>query len=86
MSREITLSAEQNIIIETREEVTLPVTALYIEWIMDYSNAAVARVSFGDPTGRTLDLVLWEGADYVNIGQWTDQQAIDRVKELLNVT
>lgn len=86
MSREITLSTEQNITIETREEVVMPVTALYIEWIMDYSSAAVARVSFGDPAGRTIDLTLWEGDDYVNIGQWTDQQAMDRIKELLNVT
>jgi hypothetical protein len=86
MAREITLAGIQNITVTTKEEVTIPTDVVYIEWIIDYSNLAVARVSFGNQSGRTADLILWEGDDYINIGQWTDQQAMDRVKELLNVT
>lgn len=49
-----------------------------------------------DPNARTVvanvtievlgprSLVLWSGDDYTSIGQWTDAQACDRIKELLN--
>ena len=28
-------------------------------------------------------LVLWEGNDYTNIGNWTQEQAEDKIKELI---
>jgi hypothetical protein len=31
----------------------------------------------------TKSLILWEGAEYDKIGQWTDEQAEARIKELL---
>lgn len=31
----------------------------------------------------TKSLILWEGAEYDKIGQWTDEQAEQRIKELL---
>ncbi len=86
MAREITLTGTQNITIEVKEEVVISTETVYVEWIMDYADRAIARVAFSNPPMYLKDLTLWEGDDYVNIGQWTDQQAMDRIKELLNVT
>jgi hypothetical protein len=36
--------------------------------------------------GYSKTLVLWEGQDYINIGEWTDLDVELRIKELLNVT
>lgn len=30
-------------------------------------------------------LILWEGNEYDNIGQWTDQDVIDRINEMFNI-
>lgn len=29
-------------------------------------------------------LIIWEGIEYDNAGQWTDQDVIDRINELYN--
>ncbi|CAB4159128.1 hypothetical protein UFOVP699_65 [uncultured Caudovirales phage] len=86
MAREITLTGIQDITLEVKEEVTISTEIIYVEWIMDFADRAIARVAFNDPSRYLRDLTLWEGDDYVSIGQWTDQQAMDRIKELLNVT
>lgn len=86
MAREILLTGPQDVTVVTQEAVTVTTDTVYIEFIMDFPTYALAKVSFGTPDGYTRDLILWSGDDYVNIGQWTDQQAIDRVKELLNVS
>jgi len=30
-------------------------------------------------------LTLWQGDDYDQIGDWTEEQAIDRIKEILTI-
>lgn len=42
---------------------------------------SMAIDEFGNPIKRIL--VLWEGEAYDAIGQWTDEQAEQRIKELL---
>ncbi len=42
---------------------------------------SMAIDEFGNPIKRIL--VLWEGEAYDAIGQWTDEQAEARIKELL---
>jgi hypothetical protein len=86
MGREINLTGPQDVTVVTREEVAISTDVVYIDYIMDYPTYAVAVLSFGHPLGYTRKLTLWSGEEYANIGQWTDQQAMDRVKELLNVT
>lgn len=41
----------------------------------------MAYDELGNPIKRIL--VLWEGESYDAIGQWTDEQAEQRIKELL---
>lgn len=41
----------------------------------------LASDEFGNPITKTL--VLWENEGYDAIGQWTDEQAEARIKELL---
>lgn len=41
----------------------------------------MAYDELGNPINRIL--VLWEGEEYDAIGQWTDEQAEARIKELL---
>ena len=42
---------------------------------------SMAIDEFGNPIKQIL--VLWEGAEYDEVGQWTDEQAEQRIKELL---
>ena len=42
---------------------------------------SMAIDELGNPIKRIL--VLWEGEAYDAIGQWTDEQAEERIKELL---
>lgn len=44
----------------------------------------IVGVINGQNVYRTL--TLWTGAEYVAIGQWTDTDAANRVKELLSQT
>lgn len=32
---------------------------------------------------RTISIILWDGDAYKNIGQWTDTDVVNRLKELL---
>jgi len=32
----------------------------------------------------SLNMTLWSGQDYINIGNWTNDQAISRITSLLN--
>lgn len=49
--------------------------------VVDDSNAKTVTAFVSGPVGR---VVLWEGKTYDDIGQWTDQNVIDRLKEIFN--
>lgn len=86
MAKEIQLSTEQSIVVITREETTLLTNKISVDSITDDGNRVVSRISFFSSTGLTRLLTLWEGQDYINIGDWTDLDVENRIKELLNVT
>jgi hypothetical protein len=86
MAREIILNGSQNVVVVTREETTLLTDKISIDTVSDDGNKVVVRLSFFNSTGLTRLLTLWEGQDYVNIGNWTDDDVNNRIKELLNVT
>lgn len=64
----------------TRPEESKKVTSVTIGQIMDnYRNKTV--------TAHSVELgmiVLWSGAAYDAIGQWTDQDVENRINELIN--
>jgi hypothetical protein len=86
MGREIQLNSEQKVVVITREETAISTDKISIDSITDDGEKVIARLSFFSSTGLTRLLVLWEGQDYNNIGNWTDDDVKNRVKELLNVT
>jgi len=74
---EVDLGQEVNVV--TRPVETRTVETVTIERMVDIP--ADKRVLVY--TNEIGELVLWEGADYDAIGQWTDQDVINRVKALL---
>jgi hypothetical protein len=85
MAREIILQNPSSIVIVTREEISLTTDKISVDELTDDGISVTARVSFFSETGLTKLLTLWSGEDYINIGQWTDNDVINRIKELLKV-
>lgn len=56
-------------------------TTLHATW-MDDGTKVVAQVE-EIPLTTVKPVTLWEGQDYINIGQWTDAQAKARLLEVL---
>jgi hypothetical protein len=86
MAKEIQLNGTQNVTVVTREEVIIETDKVNIISITDDGKKVYCKVSFFHTSGLKRDLILWEGQDYNNIGNWTDDDVENRVKELLNVT
>ena len=86
MAKEIQLNGTQNVTVVTREEVIIEANRINIISITDDGKKVYCKVSFFHTSGLKRDLILWEGQDYNNIGNWTDDDVENRVKELLNVT
>lgn len=74
---EVDLGQEVNIV--TRPVETKTIEAVTIKRMVDMPASKRVLVH----THEIGELVLWEGAEYDAIGQWTDQDVIDRVKVLL---
>jgi hypothetical protein len=86
MARQLNLSSTQQVVVVKREEETLDTDKISIDKVVDNGYMVSARISFFSSTGLSRELVLWEGQDYINIGQWTDSDVDTRIKELLNVS
>jgi hypothetical protein len=85
MARELNLAAVNSIAVITREEVMVDTDKISIDILTDNGQSVTARISFFNSNGYSKTLVLWEGQDYSNIGEWTDLDVDLRIKELLNV-
>jgi hypothetical protein len=86
MARELLLGGPQNVTIITREEVVVQTDKISIDLIWDDGSSVVVKISFFNPSGVTKEMVLWSGDDYINIGQWTDNDIDNRIKQLLNLS
>lgn len=81
MAREITLTAPQKVEVKAAE--TAEVSALNLNFVADYGDKVEAQVIY--PTG-TKNYVLWDSKKtptYAEIGQWTDEDVDNRLKELI---
>ena len=85
MARELNLTTVSSIAVITREEVLVDTDRISIDILSDNGQSVTARISFFNSNGYSKTLVLWEGQDYINIGEWTDLDVDLRIKELLNV-
>ena len=64
-----------------RESVLIETDTVTINQVTDNYTSVIALLSFGN--GKTKEIILWEGKDYEAIGQWTDEDVTNRLKELL---
>lgn len=85
MAREIILNQEEEIVIITREETIINTDKISVDLVSDDGSTVTARISFFNTNGYTKTLTLWGGESYAQIGQWTDQDVDNRIKELLNL-
>lgn len=85
MARTINLSQEENVTIVTREEEIVTTDKISVDNVNDDGQSVVARISFFNTMGYIKTLILWEGQEYINIGQWTDSDVDVRIKQLLNL-
>ena len=85
MARTINLSQEENVTIVTREEEIVTTDKISVDNVNDDGQSVVARISFFNSRGYTKTLILWNGQEYINIGQWTDSDVDARIKQLLNL-
>ena len=85
MARELNLTTVNSIAVITKEEVMVDTDRISIDILSDNGQSVTARISFFNSNGYSKTLVLWEGQDYINIGEWTDLDVDLRIKELLNV-
>jgi hypothetical protein len=85
MARQLNLTSTKKVIIITREEVSIDTDRISIDSIIDTGNSVISKVSFFNENGYTKELILWEGQDYINIGDWVDSDINSRIIELLNL-
>jgi hypothetical protein len=77
----INLNTEKNfIVIQEKKILTSSVTVFEIK-DMPLSKKVIAYIKLGN-TNNSKQLILWEGQEYDNIGQWTDLDAHNRIKFL----
>ena len=76
---EIKLSTPKKIIVQ--EEVSVNEQIIKVLSVTDTYSSVVAVVRLGSL--QPNELILWEGQDYINIGQWTDTDVQKRILELI---
>lgn len=73
------------ILLETPKEIVkVPeqrhtITQINIDKMVDIPEQRVVRVFIKE---TFQPITLWEGDDYTNIGQWTDQDVADRLRQI----
>lgn len=64
------------------QSVSIDTNQISVPSINDTGEAVHANVIVGE---YNIAITLWGGEDYVSIGQWTEEQAADRIRQVLNV-
>lgn len=79
---EVLLKSKKDISIV--DAVKINTDKVTINQVTDNYTSVIALISFGDGiTGKTKSIILWEDAAYEAIGQWTDTDVTNRLKEIL---
>lgn len=79
-------------VLELKEEKTLTTVVTdttvvkTLEYIFtDYGDSVVANITLNNNKNNVITKVLWENQDYINIGQYTDEDIENKIFELLNI-
>lgn len=80
MSRLLNIGTTQKIILQ--EEVSVTTDTVSIDSVIDDGQSVTANVSFGI-SNSNKQLMLWNGTDYTNIGEWTTTDVNNRITQLL---
>lgn len=75
----ITLNAPKTITVKTAKTIT--VTTLTLERVIDLPAKKIVKAWIKE---LNAPVVLWEGAAYDSIGQWTDSDVTARLNALYN--
>ncbi len=86
MAREIDLNPPKSITLITREEKVITADKISVNTVTDDGFSVYANISFDVDPGYIKTLVLWTGQDYISIGQWTDSDVDNRIKQILNIS
>jgi hypothetical protein len=89
----IQFTAATEITISPAQTVTIPEKIINVPANTKTLNEITIKLMVDDPikkqvTARTNELgnfILWQNEEYDAIGQWTDQDVIDRIKEIYNI-
>ena len=85
MARELILTSTTRVVIVTKEEIGIDTDKISIDSVIDNGNSVITKISFFNQNGYTKELLLWEGQDYINIGDWIDSDVNSRIIELLGL-
>jgi hypothetical protein len=76
---EITLTKPKEIVVFAERKKTI--TKVEINEVVDNSKTKTITAK----TNEFGSVVLWKGADYDTIGQWTDTDVINKIKEIYSL-
>lgn len=79
---EINLGSEKTIIVKPIEKTD--VTIINLLGIFDMPDNKTVKAYIKLDENHQIDIILWEGDDYDLIKDWTKQDVIARIKELLS--
>jgi hypothetical protein len=82
--QELTLSEVKKVQIKQPEFIYADSVVIMVA--KDYGNRVEAELLLKNSiTGNShnVELTLWDGQDYIDIGVWTDQDVINRVEKLI---
>lgn len=75
----------KTLLIQKKEEQTESITKIVRESFTEGRESVTALFSFGLSSGFTKSITLWEGAEIGQIGQYTDEDIMNRALEVLGL-
>lgn len=75
---EVILQGKKDIVF--RAEETIDTDKVTINQVTDNYTSVIALVSIGE---KTKEIIVWEGTEYEALGQWTDTDLTNKLKQLL---
>jgi|LakMenE01Jun11ns_1017448.scaffolds.fasta_scaffold9580314_2 hypothetical protein len=79
----MTVNLGQTKVLKTIPERVISADKIEIKYIVDLYDQKKVIAFTSSVLGQ---IILWEGDNYTQIGQWTDQDVQNRIIEILNIT
>jgi hypothetical protein len=78
----LTINLGENKVLKSFPARNITADKIEIDYIIDYYSQKKVVAFTKSVLGQ---VTLWEGADYIAVGQWTDDDVTNRIKEILGV-